>query len=380
MVKGTTEAKHMDHPERIRVLHVVDSLKLGGVQTTIEALLRSVDHSQFDLSLAALHGPGVFSERIEAIGITPIHLSRHRLNPLIPFRLRHLLRANQYDIVHAHGMPSCFVCERFRQFLGIQRLVAHIHHVYRGQHGQTLQNMLEHTVYRRTDLLLGCSQEALDSVSTALPKQVLHNGIDTIRFSPAIEASKASVRQEWGLSDGDFVVGTTGRITHKKDPFILCRMLDVLGAEFPELRLLIVGSGPEEQALRDYAQELGVRDRIVFTGYQPEVEQLLAAMDVYVIASHQEGLALSLIEAMACGLPCVVSDYPGSKEIVAPEHDALQFVCREVDALCGHIRRLITDKALCNSLGTAARETACERFSDTVMAEALSNIYRELMG
>ena len=367
------------NPQPARVLHVIDSLDLGGAQTFLLGLLPLIDESRFAIDVAAIHGPGLFSVEFDRIGFSPTHLARSRFDPRIPFRLRRLIRGENYDIVHAHLVPSSFLCEKFRLFLGIRRLITHVHSLYRRHRGYEYQNFLERRIYRASDLVVGCSKTVVDGVPTAVPARVLYNGVDATRFAPAEAEVRKEVRHELGLSEGDFVVGFTGRLVRVKNPMVLCRAAAKLREKVPSLKLLIVGSGTLEAELRGLVHKLGISDRVIFAGYQSAIERYLAAMDVFVIPSDFEGQGISLIEAMACRIPSVVADFEAAPEIITDGVEALQFARGNADSLAEQVLRYYEDESLRTRCAEAGRKRVLETFTAGHSSQRLMEIYRELL-
>lgn len=369
----------MNESGRIRVLYVVDSLKVGGVQSFVKDLVHHFEESPFALSWAALHGEGADPSLLQ-LAQPPFIAASYRYSPNMLHRLRRIIRTGGYAIVHAHGVPSCLLCERFRRYLGIPRLVVHLHHIYRRQHGQSLQNLLEAVAYRRADLLLGCSQRVINSVPRTLPKEHVYCGSNTRHFAPPAAEAKNTVRRELGFQPSDVVLGFAGRLVAYKHPRLLLDALAQLHREFPDLKALIVGAGPEAAALQTFATAHGIVDRVVFAGRGSDMIRFLSAMDIFVMASDEkEGFGLVLVEAMAMALPCLVSNYTAATEIVTDGQDALQFGINDAGALAARIRELLRDQELCRRLGAAARRTACRRFEIRQSVERLTQIYTELI-
>jgi len=365
---------------KIRVLHIVDSLKVGGVQSFVKDLVRHFAESPFALSWTALHGEGADPSLLQ-LAPPPFVAAPHRYSPNMLPRLRRIIRTGGYDIVHAHGVPSCLLCERFRRYLGIPRLIVHLHHIYRRQHGQPLQNLLEAAAYRRADLLLGCSQRVIDSVPRALPKEYVYCGLDAHHFAPPAAEVKNALRRELGFQPSDVILGFAGRLVGYKHPELPLQALARLHREFPDLKALIVGAGPEATALQIFAAKHGIADRLNLAGRRSDMICFLSAMDIFVMASDEkEGFGLGLVEAMAMALPCLVSNYTAAAEIVTDGQDALQFGINDAGALAERIRELLRDQELCRRLGEAARHTACRRFDIRQSVERLTQLYTAVIG
>ncbi len=351
----------LKHP--CRVLHLVDSLKLGGVQTLLCDVLPRLAARGVDVQVAALHGPGPFSEVLAARGISPRHLASSKWDPRVSPRLERLLKAASCDILHTHGVPSCWLGQRALTSGRVSCLIQHLHHMYQGQHGQPLQNQLERYVYRRGTRLVACSQAVADSVETPLPKQVIYNGIDTEHFAPPTAEARRAARVRFGFAPQDLVLCMTGRITRLKGVRTVCEAVAALHTDFPTLRLLLVGSGPDETAVRSYCVQAGISDIVCMAGFQEDVRLGLHAADHYIMASAREGLGSALLEAMASALPVVVADYPAVKEIVEDGVTARVVSGGTSAGFANALRMALGSPAGNQAQGIAARRTVEERFS-----------------
>jgi sugar transferase (PEP-CTERM/EpsH1 system associated) len=205
---------------------------------------------------------------------------------------------------------------------------------------------------------------------------VIYNGVDTQRFAPCQE-SRALLRGELGLPSESFVVGTVGRFVAIKDQRTLIYAASKLVASGVDIRVVLVGAGPERESLRSLAS--GQLDgRVCFVGDSDRVPELLNAMDVFVLASRGEGMSNTLLEAMACGLPLLATGVGGNPEIVKEERTGWLFVPGDVNELAGKLMLLAKDPSLKLRFGEAARERAVESFSLDRMLANYRNLYTEL--
>lgn len=358
--------------QRLRVLHLADSMNLGGVQTLLLAVLSRLAAHGIDCELAVLHGPGPFSGPFGAAGFPPTHLAVSRWDPRIPLRLRSLLRRAAPDILHAHGAPSCLFSESMKG----QRLVEHLHHMRGG--GGLAQRAMERHLYRRCDLLLACSGTALNSVKTSVATQVIYNGIDAACFCPPGTVERSEARARLGYAPEDFVIGMTGRITRNKGQHRVCEALLACRERFPQLRLVIAGSGQDETRLKDWCNRNRLSDRIRFAGFQADVLPVLHALDAYIMASEEEGLGISLLEAMATGLPCLVSDFTSAREIVVDGENALLFERASGISLAEAIADCVESPHKRLEWGARARETVLQRFTLEQTVAQFAAAYRSL--
>jgi glycosyltransferase involved in cell wall biosynthesis len=170
------------------------------------------------------------------------------------------------------------------------------------------------------------------------------------------------------------------RLNRLKDHATAIRAFAAVAAEHPAARLLIAGDGEERDAIEQLIDSLGLRSRITLLGTRRDVPRLLAAGDLFLLSSISEGIPLTLIEAMAAGLPCVSTDVGGVSEVVV--HGQTGLLARAGDSadLAAKLHLLLGDRSLRASLGAAGRVRSRKHFSDAVMHAAYQSIYHDLAG
>jgi glycosyltransferase involved in cell wall biosynthesis len=179
------------------------------------------------------------------------------------------------------------------------------------------------------------------------------------------------------ISSSAFVIGALGRLTEQKGFRYLLEAAPAILRSCPDALFLIVGDGPDRADLERLARDLGVSERVVWTGYDAEGQRYLGVMDVFAFPSLWESWGLSAVEAMAAGLPIVASDIPGPRAFLENGRTALTVPPSDAAALAGAIVRLSKDPALCRELASNAQRTAEERLSARGFAERVARIYLE---
>jgi glycosyltransferase involved in cell wall biosynthesis len=198
---------------------------------------------------------------------------------------------------------------------------------------------------------------------------VIRSGLDVEAWRPPLD--KAEARTRLGIPVDAPVVGWAGRIEPVKHVALL---VDAV-ARLEGWWLLVIGDGSDAGAVRTAAARAGVADRMVFTGEVADVRPALAALDVFALVSHTEGLGLALLEAMATGLPVVATDVGGVPEVVTAGHDGL-LVAPDASALA---TALVAARAR-PELGVQARQTVAARFSEEAMVDAFIDLWTRVRG
>jgi glycosyltransferase involved in cell wall biosynthesis len=199
---------------------------------------------------------------------------------------------------------------------------------------------------------------------------LVHNGV-----SDATPADRDEIRRRWGIGPADIVLGCVARLEPQKNPLFLPPLLSRLPRH---VRLVWVGDGSQMEALRKRAAEHGVSDRVLLPGWQHAARSLLSAFDIFVLPSLYEGFPFAILEAMAAGLPSVVSDVDGVGEAMIDGQTG--FLCRpnDTDQWLEQLQTCIKDCDIRSRLGNAAAMRHREEFSLQAMAGKTAAIYRQI--
>jgi glycosyltransferase involved in cell wall biosynthesis len=202
--------------------------------------------------------------------------------------------------------------------------------------------------------------------------------VDGRRFSPDSQA-RARVRQELGIPEDQFCIGCVGNLILVKDHLTLLKAVDGFALACRKWRLLIIGDGPELPKLVEFVNNHEVwKDRVCFLGRSNRVPELLRAMDVFVLSSVTEGISNSVLEAMATGLPVIVTATGGNPEVVIHGDSGFLFPVGDFQLLTEQLILLREQNELCVDLGRKARERVRERFSIDSMVRKYEEVYEKL--
>ncbi len=249
--------------------------------------------------------------------------------------------------------------------------------------------------YSRADLYFGVSPRLQELYhSSALPREkfwLIPNGVDLERFRPGDQGERQALRRELGLPEELTLILFVGLFSHVKHPDLLFEAWTrLLVGELPPTGLVFVGATRSRyyevdsalaQKIQAEAQRLGVEKRVIFVEVIHKIEKYYRAADVFVLPSSREGLPNALLEAMATGLPCVVSRLPGvTDDVIHHGINGLLFPPGDGTALEGALRFLLQDPTRAKELGRKARETVEERYSITQIASRMLEAYERLAG
>jgi glycosyltransferase involved in cell wall biosynthesis len=239
---------------------------------------------------------------------------------------------------------------------------------------KTTRWLINHHV-DRVVAVSGAVKKALLQSGIAEEKiEVIHNGVSLDRFDPS-RIDRMEVRRELEIGEEDSVIGTVGKLHRGKGVYELLRAGAAL-AEGRPIRLLFVGDGPEREGIRQEAERLGIRERVIVTGIRQDVERLYAAMDVFALPSTcDEAFGMVIIEAMAMARPVVATMVGGIPELISPWENGLLVPPGDVPALREAITAYLDDRSLAEKTALRGRRTAEASFSE----EALGARFEKLL-
>jgi glycosyltransferase involved in cell wall biosynthesis len=308
----------------LRVLHVINDLACGGAQRMVLQQSAALDPAGFRCEVASLEidrAPGLVSE-FAAAGI-PVHRLRQGREPLAwaALRLPGLVRRLRPDVVHTHLAAAGVAGRLAARLAGVPRVVTTQHNLsdWEEKHGHPLR-ALDRATLGRADAVIAVSDAIRSAVTRALPPLAprvvtVRNGVPVESFAHA-RGERRQRRAEFGLSADAFVVGSVARLDGRKGLDTLIEAFAWVRLPGRDIRLLIVGDGPERGRLRQLAEWRGLDDRVTMISLPQGARAALAAMDLFVAPSRTEGLGVAIIEALAAGLPVLASRVGGIPEVV----------------------------------------------------------------
>lgn len=359
------------------IAHVLSSFGMGGqerVALDLAKLQRAAGHRVLAVSLAELpEGPMASSFQAAGVETHSIPKRGPSFDPTLPVRLAGYLSRAGAEIVHTHN-PQALVYGAPAASLARAACV----HTKHGMNPDPSRRMwlrraasvMVDAYVAVTPTLARVAVEKGECDPTQL--HVIPNGIDTLRFLPDAEARRR-VRAELSIPDDAWVVGTVGRLSREKNQALLidamAKLLD------PSRQLVLVGDGPEREALTSRARATLRPNFVHFTGARKDPESFLAAFDAFALPSDSEGLPLGLLEAMAVGVPVVATAVGGVPDVVEPGVTGALVERGDRDGLTAELVRLSTHPVAAFEAARTARRMVLERHSTEHMVSTYESLY-----
>ncbi|MGK5080800.1 glycosyltransferase [Janthinobacterium sp. HLX7-2] len=376
--------------------------ELGGMELRMAQEARLLGHCGYDSVLALRRFPG-FAHW--ARGLRTQQLEVHIYEPPLflehwPWRRWNLLRAKltgawrlrrlRPDLVHvalcwtAYGASILWLARQCRL-----PAVVSVHNAFPLEAFSAWQRPRLEEAFRSVKGVYAVSPSAMrhflalyrDMLAPATRLAVIPNGVDTDVFIVSPERRELA-RQQLGLPHDALVMGSVARLSAQKRPQALLDLFARLAPQFPNLYLVLVGTGPLEAVLRLQVQQMqpaGLAERVRFAGFQQRIELLMPAFDLHVLLSKNEGFGIATIEAMACGVPAVGTDVPGTHDILHDSAGGLLLPLDDAHAACAAVAELLKDSPRRERMGWLAREETLQRYSMPRLQGQLRQFYDGLV-
>ena len=310
-------------------------------------------------------------------------------NPLKPGNLKaykelkHIIDEGEYDIIHCHtpvgAMLTRLAAKQARKKGTKVFYTAHGFHFYKGAPAINwiLYYPVEKWLSRYTDVLITINKEDYERAKTFKAGKVCYVpgvGIDLKKFNAGY-VDKEQKRKEIGVSADDFVLLSVGELIPRKNHEVVIRALSVLKQldKLNHIEYVICGQGSYEADLRKLAEGLEVADHVHFLGYRNDISEICNCADLFVFMSHQEGLPVALMEAMACGLPAVCSNIRGNTDLIEDGVTGL-LANNTPEEVAQSISKMKSDTALRNRVASAALQKI-KQFDLSSVEDEMSKIY-----
>ncbi|MEX1229799.1 MAG: glycosyltransferase [Planctomycetaceae bacterium] len=354
---------------RLRVCHVSLTLCTGGLERLLVDFARHHDRERYELSFVVLQEQGQPADDIRSLGCEVLSLPLQQMGRWERFRrMTSLVRMLKPDVLHTHNAFPHWYAAVAGKWSGVP-VIVHSRHGRR--FGHNWKERLQFAVASRlSDRVVGVSDDTarlcrdIGHLSSEKVTRIW-NGIDLNRF-----AYRGPGSRPVGIS--------VGRLSAEKDFPTLLRAVSLVHKALPEFRFLLVGDGPEREALETLSHELELDNCLQFLGERRDVPELLSQASVYAGSSLTEGISLTLLEAMAVGLPIVATRVGGNPEIVVPGETGELVDVRDGESLAREMLNLCVNPWQAERYGRQGRMRVEEHFSVQGMVRQYETLYRDL--
>ncbi|MDP3920511.1 MAG: glycosyltransferase [Candidatus Omnitrophota bacterium] len=377
----------MNQP-RHKILFLITGLTVGGAEKLLLQHLRCLDRSRFEPIVATLYchnklsgGEGDDLHPQFAEFDVPVRelAMRHKLDFSVLERVRKLLLEEKPDILHTHLAMADWIGRVVGHFCRVPLIVGTLHAVEPWRKWFPL-NLIDLGTSRWADALIAVSEEVRDGIVRlqgldASRIHIIPNGID---YPTADNSERSKIRRSLNVPEDALVIGTLGRLDESvKGHGTLLEAAKSLAVKHDRFHCVFVGDGPSRSHLEKQAAGLGLANRVTFAGMRQDVAPWLSAMDVFVQPSHQEGLPLAVLEAMAAGRPIVATRVGGIPEVIKDRHTGLLVEPKDSNALATAVTEIVEDHALAGRLARGAQAHFRKHYDMRHLINKIQSFYEE---
>lgn len=369
----------------VRILRIVPSLEMGGVERTLTSILPKLDKCQYKVYLCCLFKRDKLADAMESLNIPII---KFKMRARLDFdgryiggivRLAALIRRMKIDIVHTHLYRANLAGRIAAKLAGVPVIIANEHNIDSWK--KFPQRLSDRALAGITNKIIVVSDAVKDFYVSkiGIPEHkiiTIHNGVDIPKFQTYVNINKK--REEFGIKSDDKVITIIGRLHQQKGHCCFLKAAQIIGKKKTNVKFLIVGDGPLEKQLRSMSADLEISKNVIFAGLREDIPQILAMSDISVLTSLREGFSITVLESMAAGKPVVVTDVGGNSEIV--EHGKTGFIipAQSPEDLALYSLNLINNQELAKKMGEEAKKRVLN-FSIDRMVKKTENLYDVLL-
>jgi glycosyltransferase involved in cell wall biosynthesis len=363
----------------IRIAFVIPTLDQSGAERQLTLLAGGLPRNQYEPHVIALNRGGHYADVLRDQGI-PVHVlgKRFRFDPLTWWRLRSLLHRLQPQIVQSFifAANSCVrlpgVCPPNTKVIVSERCVD----VWKSDWQRSLDRKLAGRMHMMTANSESVAAFYRDEIGITDDRLcVIPNGIPDASLP-----GSGKLHQELGLPVDCRIIGFVGRLAPQKNLRDLVWGFHLIKQAAPSpVALVMIGEGPQRDGLAQFLTDLGTRDLVHFLGHRDDASELMQDFSVFCLPSAFEGMSNSLMEAMACGIPSVVSDIPPNLELIRHEENGLTFPVGKAPDLARAVLALLQDDALSQRVGQAAQELIVTEHNVAKLVLCHEELYQQLL-
>ena len=298
----------------IRLLYTINGLRVNGMSAVIMQYIAGLDPQEYKISLFTDEIAPQFRLELNKHNVEIITSGNRRRNQLAYYKeLKQILKEHQFDIIHAHGNSATLAVEMLAaKKCGVKVRIAHSHNTTCVH--KVLDKMLRPVFYKCYTHGIGCGVEAGRWLFGSHPHVVIKNGVNLKKYA-FDTLNREAVQKELGILNKR-VIGHIGRFTEQKNHDYIIDVFELYHKTAPDTVLILAGDGPRFEEIKQRIKEKGLDDCIILYGTTPNTSVLYSSFDVFIFPSLFEGVPLTLIEAQANGVPCLISDKISSEVIL----------------------------------------------------------------
>ncbi len=372
----------------INIAYVIDTIHspYAGTEKQLLAIIRLLDRSRFQPHLVCLRSSDWLRETDDGCPVEILNFGSLLSTEFFTCR-KHFVRFcrdNKIDIVQTFFRDGNLAGTLWAQKAHVPVIIASRRNIGGGYWHNRREIAILRYLRRYVSQYIANSEAAANETHMVEKVDrdrisVIGNGLDVDDFSPPTPEQKKRIKEAYGFSEDNMVIGAVANLRPVKNLEFLIRAADLIIESYPEARFVVLGEGHFRHELEDLIHTLGLGDKFRLPGSTNNVARDLAGLDIAVLCSHRESLSNSLMEYMAMGLPTVASDVGGNRELISDDKIGFIYPPDDTTTFVRYVSTLLEKPNLREQVGRAAREYAANRFSYRTMIEQHEKLYASLV-
>jgi len=361
-----------------KILHLITGLEIGGAETMLLEVMPRLD--QFQHIICSLSTIGPSGKKLIDAGFTVYALKSGKIfSPAAIYRFGRIIFREKPDLIATRLIHADIFGRIFGKIFGVHKILC------------CLESVLDQPKYQKFFLLeqvtsflvnqyVAVSQAVKDaylSKTKIIPSKitVIYNGIDLHKFKPTV--NKTAAKKNTGLDDYQPIIGYVAKMRPERNHRLLIEAFANIQKTYPTALLVLAGDGPARPDLEKLAANLNIKNQIKFLGNRHDIPNILSCLDIFVSPSAYEGMSVSILEAMACGVPVIASDIAPNREIIENKKNGILIPSLQAPIIAEEISSLLSNGALLQSISLNSI-TIAQKFSIDTTAHCLTELYLSL--
>lgn len=377
----------MQTTNKINILFIITQMAMGGSERLVYNIVHKIDRGIFNPSIAWFNGDRVLKE-FSNLEIPLYHVPKiKRFDFNTMKKLGNIIRDNNIHIVNAHHFMPAVYSYYGCKIADSKKLLYTFHSEWEIKQISRGWRIIGSFLSNRSDGVIGVTEKVTNTAKEFFKLDsskvfTIQNGVD---INVSENSYEKDIKKNLGIEDNEKVIGIVANLKRIKNQIFLLKAFKELIKILKPVKLLVIGQGFEndientEQELRNFVDENGLDKNVLFLGYRSDIAELLKIMDIFCLTSFKEGLPVSLIEAMAAGLPVVGTNVEGIRDVIITNKNGFLVQLDDINGLKDALYNLLKDEALRNKMGNESKALAMSNYSITECINKYQDLFFSLL-
>lgn len=367
--------------DKVKVLHFITGLDVGGAENLLLSFCKNLKSDKYQIDVCYLKGNGALKEKFEETGIRVFDLTKSKLFLVRIVKFYKLLRNNRYSVLHLHLFHSIIIGRLAGRIAGVPAIITSEHNTSNFKKSGLVLWLYRLTLNFNNHIV--AISNAVKNIIVSKTKinpnkiSVVYDAINLKEYD--CNLASEDLKNALNIKGRYPVIGSIGRLDIRKGYKYLIAALPAFIKKYPSILLIIVGDGAQYEELIREAEKHKVLSSVIFTGYQSNISKYLALFDVFVLPSLEEGLSISIIEAMVMRKKIAVSNTGGIPELITDGKEGVLFRKGDPAAIVNAVDFILNNEQRANEMSKAAYNKAVKNYGIEAYCDAICKLYDNIL-